>query len=108
MTKLKKLVLETTLKTDMLYDLDGKITDIISTLQKYLNEIPEAYRHSARIEVKTFWDNTTAHIIYNHPETDEDYNKRVSEETAKENDRKSKREAAELAELTRLKKKYEK
>lgn len=80
-----------------------KLTDLVPWAEKYLDLVPEAYRHSATFEPVSFrdshrenWLNVKVH--YHRPKTDEEMTAHLADEEAQEKERR-KAERRMLGEL---------
>ena len=86
---------------------DGKLDDVIGSLAKIREEIPEEYRASAEcvIESESGYEDShcaTILVTYSRPETDDEVTKRLKSELI----RKEQAEKEERAAFERLQKKY--
>ena len=81
------------------------LPDFIRWMQAKLEEIPEEYRQSAKIEVRKYDEEGCAEYVirYTRPETEQEIKARDAEIEAM----KRRREADERKQLERLKRKYE-
>ncbi len=88
-------------------DLSGKLVDVIASLEEVLEEVPEAYRDTAEIEVGAEQDydyyTLEATVTYKRPETDEEIRARMLQLEFQEKARRD----IERREYERLKAKFE-
>ncbi len=96
------------LQTVSIYDLDGKLTDIISLLQGFMNEVYPSFTN-LRLEVDWYYDDLTITLFGDRAKTSEELAaEKTKAQAAREKKLREKQaqEEAERAQLAQLLKKY--
>lgn len=110
-TKAKKIEVRVVVFSEEQWTTDdwpsNNLQDAITWFTSKLSEVPEEYRHKATLEIKaqTDYDYSAVmyiEIAYYRPETDEEYNRRMTTEA----EAALRTRAAELAQLAALRAKY--
>ena len=94
-------------KSTSFWDLPTKASEFMAFWQSKLDEIPNAYRDTAEIEVEaepSYEDSAvlSVRVTYSRPETDDE----VSSRERQENAAKERQREREMAQLRELRKKY--